>query len=92
MIKKIKKNKIIPIVLQAVQKQKVILKISCQLDKRAVKLLEFLWVSKLILGFTTQPNLRVIIVYLKFNVLQNNLILIKPKVFIKLKNLQKKQK
>jgi len=91
MIKKIKKNQIIPIILQILKKQKLILNMYQQINTITIKLLEFLWLHKLIFGFTTKRNLRLTTVYLKYNLLNNNLSITKPKLFCQMKNLRKKQ-
>jgi len=91
MIKKIKKNQIIPIILQILKKQKLILNMYQQINTITIKLLEFLWLYKLIFGFTTKRNLRLTTVYLKYNLLNNNLSITKPKLFCQMKNLRKKQ-
>jgi len=92
MVNKIKKNKIIPIILQILKKQKLILKISYKEDKITIVLLEFLWLHKLICGFKIQRHCESIIIYLKNNEMNTNLKCDKYKHYNNINTLKKKQK
>ena len=97
MVKKIKKTALINIIKQTLIKQKYILKLIKHINKKEIKLLEFMWLHKYIHGFSLNPisrnnNKKLIIIYLKINKLTNNLIYIKLNIFKNKKKIQQMEK
>lgn len=96
MIKKLKKTPLLSIIKQIVIKQKYIFKLIKNINKKELNLLEFLWIEKYIFGFSLKTLLNeknnFIIVYLKINKLNNNLLCQKLNIYKNKKEIQQIKK
>jgi len=90
MIKIYKKNIIIPFLLQILKKQKLIGTLTAKKTKTNVCILQFLWLHKIIFGYTIKQE-KDILIYLKYNKM-TNLLFLKCNLYKGSKSFQKMRK